>query len=957
MNVDIAQVQAAVQQLVIEHGEYAPLELLLATNRLGYEDYRAWREGRLETLDAVLTDGGREIRAWLEGAQSWADALGLAPEPAVHHGWEQRSGTVLVASVDAPVNSLLSTRFRHAREHDQLDLFLDSAQSAAVNGLLDALTVRDAGKARGALARLVRLNGDHRQRLQACSLVSSLEAPAPVGPERGLEQLERMERGWVPAASALLGARRRDFLAPLWRDIGQALELAPFDPDHPEQHATRAYREGLDWDRVRRSALAVPGYENEPALLARLAEADWRLHDRVKAIESWFALCHLAPEAFEALIEAADFPDWALRSAWRVALEQDPEHVFTPEWFPARMLLEEPGLAAKLAPRHSDDDPSRAFDAVMAVMAHPSPDGRGIELRRSLQAIHPGLLERFLANPGHRGSGQRDAARRAERRLVHHLSVGERQRVEIVRCLLQRPKLLVLDEPTSVLTPQAARSLFETLRVIAAEGCSLLYISHKLEEIRELCDNATILRAGAVAGTADPKTTSPAELAAPMVGSALPETHPEPARPDPAPRLEVRGLDAEAEDPFGTELTDVSLAVHAGEVVGIAGVSGNGQAELASLLSGERTLPAGDSVRLDGEPIARLDAGARRRRGLAFIPEDRLGRGVVPLMSLRENVILTAHGQGMVRGGMLRRSRADSYARRVIERFDVRCTGTGAIARALSGGNLQKFIVGREVELVPRVLVVSQPTWGLDVAAAAFIRQSLIDLSREGAAVLVISEELDELLEVCDRIAVLYRGRLSACRKPRRGERRGPGSHDGGRRWRRSGFGGRGGRALRCVRASGSRVRCGFSSNRGPPRRSRPRCSRPSPRSRSPSPSGLSSSSSSISIPSRPCTSSSSGRSAPPTASPNGCSRRRRSSSSDSDSRSVSGPTCGTSAPRGCSSPARSARAGSRSRSVRASTSGCFRSWRSPALRGAWPGRACPPCSRCGSTRTRSSSP
>ena len=355
-------------------------------------------------------------------------------------------------------------------------------------------------------------------------------------------------------------------------------------------------------------------------------------------------------------------------------------------------------------------------------------------------------------------------------RLLHHLSVGERQRVEIVRCLLQRPTLLVLDEPTSVLTPQAARSLFETLRVIAGEGCSLLYISHKLEEIRELCDTATILRAGAVAGSADPKTTSPAQFAAMMVGSALPETHREPARPDPAPRLEVRGLHAEAEDPFGTDLEDISLAVHAGEIVGIAGVSGNGQAELAVLLSGERTLPAtGDAIRLDGEPIARLDAGARRRRGLAFIPEDRLGRGVVPLMSLRENVILTAHARGdMVRGGMLRRARADAYARRVIDRFDVRCTGTGAIARALSGGNIQKFIVGREMELAPRVLVVSQPTWGLDVAAAAFIRQSLIDLSREGAAVLVISEELDELLEICDRIAVLYRGRLSEGRN--RGE-------------------------------------------------------------------------------------------------------------------------------------------------------------------------------------------
>ena len=397
MDVHTTEVQAAVQQLVVEHGEYAPLELLLATNRLGYEDYRAWRECRLETLDAVLRDGGRRARAWLEGAQSWAEALGLTPEPAVHHGWEESSGTVLVASVDPPLNALLSTRFRHAREHAQLDLFIDSAQTAAVNTLLDALNARDAGKAREALARLVRMERDHGQRFHACALISSLEAPAPADPERGLEQLERMEREWVPAASALLGARRRDFLAPLWRDIARALDPAPFDPDHPERHASRAYREGLDWERSRRSVLAVPGYETEPALLVRLAEACWRLRERVEAIESWFALCHLAPEAFERLLEAADFPDWALRSAWRVALEQDPECAMTPEWFPAWMLIEEPGLAAGLAPRHRDDAPSRAFDAVMALLAHPSPDERGMELRRSLQDIAPGLLERFLA--------------------------------------------------------------------------------------------------------------------------------------------------------------------------------------------------------------------------------------------------------------------------------------------------------------------------------------------------------------------------------------------------------------------------------------------------------------------------------------------------------------------------------------------------------------------------------
>ena len=392
-----AQVQAAVQQLLMEHGEYVPLELLLATNRLAYEDYRAWREGRLETLDAVLADGQRESCAWLEAAQSWACALALTAEPAVHHGWAENAGTGLVASIDPRLNALLSTRFRHIREHDQLDLFIDSAQTAAVNALVDALTARNVSEARGALERLVRINRDHGQRFHAAKLISALEASAPEGPEQGVDRLERMEREWVPAASVLLGARRRDFLAPLWRDIGRALDAAPFCPGNPERHASRAYREGLDWERMRRSVLAVPSYENEPVLLTRLAEAHLRLRDRARAIESWFALCRRAPETFEPLIEASDFPDWSLQHGWRVAHEHALEHEMTPAWFPVWMLLEEPGLAGVLAPRHTDDKPSRAFDLVIALLSDPDLDERGIELRRSLQKIHPGLLERFLA--------------------------------------------------------------------------------------------------------------------------------------------------------------------------------------------------------------------------------------------------------------------------------------------------------------------------------------------------------------------------------------------------------------------------------------------------------------------------------------------------------------------------------------------------------------------------------
>ena len=228
-------------------------------------------------------------------------------------------------------------------------------------------------------------------------MISALEAPAPEGPQRGVERVERMEREWIPAASALLGARRRDFLVPLWRDIGRALDPAPFDPGNPERHASGAYREGLDWECTQRSVLAVPGYESEPVLLARLAEAHWRLRDRAKAIELWFALCRLAPEAFERLIEASDFPDWSLKNTWRVAQEQALEHEMTPAWFPAWILLEEPGLARVLAPRRADDEPSRAFDLVIALLSHPDLDEHGIELRRSLQDIHPSLLERFLA--------------------------------------------------------------------------------------------------------------------------------------------------------------------------------------------------------------------------------------------------------------------------------------------------------------------------------------------------------------------------------------------------------------------------------------------------------------------------------------------------------------------------------------------------------------------------------
>jgi simple sugar transport system ATP-binding protein len=348
-------------------------------------------------------------------------------------------------------------------------------------------------------------------------------------------------------------------------------------------------------------------------------------------------------------------------------------------------------------------------------------------------------------------------------RLLHHLSVGERQRVEILRCLLQAPKLLILDEPTSVLTPQAARRLFAVLRMLAAEGRSLLYISHKLEEIRELCDRATVLRAGRVVGAARPKLESAAELARMMVGSVIPTVQRALAAPERMPRLEISDLSTRPADAFGTALQHISLAVHGGEIVGIAGVSGNGQGELLAVLGGDTTSRP-DAVALDGVAVGALGVAARRARGLAVVPEERLGRGAVPGMTLRDNGLLTGHGRGLLRRGLIDRAAAERFAGGIIDRFGVHCAGPASLASSLSGGNLQKFIIGREVSLAPRVLIVAQPTWGVDVAAAAFLRQSLIDLSRRGTAVLVLCEELDELFEICDRIAVIYQGRLSAAK-------------------------------------------------------------------------------------------------------------------------------------------------------------------------------------------------
>ncbi len=347
--------------------------------------------------------------------------------------------------------------------------------------------------------------------------------------------------------------------------------------------------------------------------------------------------------------------------------------------------------------------------------------------------------------------------------LVHSLSVGQRQRVELIRCLLQKPRLIIMDEPTSVLPPSGVLPLFETLRELAREGCAILFISHKLDEIRSLCQRATIMRAGKVVGGVDPTRETNETLARMMIGRELPHPTRVPARPGDSPAVEVRTLTCVPADPFGVVLRDVDLTLRPGEILGIAGVSGNGQKELASILSGETTLPAADRDRIliDGAACGHMNAGQRRALGLAFVPEERNGRGAVPEMSLVQNTLLTAHANGLVRRGFIDHKAARALASRCIADMDVRCPGAHAEARSLSGGNLQKFIVGREMKLKPKILVAAQPTWGVDVGAAAAIRQELIRLRDSGVALLVISDELEELFEVADRMQVIFRGRLS----------------------------------------------------------------------------------------------------------------------------------------------------------------------------------------------------
>jgi len=369
--------------------------------------------------------------------------------------------------------------------------------------------------------------------------------------------------------------------------------------------------------------------------------------------------------------------------------------------------------------------------------------------------VHPRRIERRVAELGERYRIAVDPRAR-----VWQLSLGEQQRVEILKALYREARILILDEPTAVLTPQEAESLFETLRVMAAEGRTVIFISHKLHEVKAVSDRVTVLRDGKTVDTVSTASATPRSLAALMVGRevSLAERVPRTGEVG-EPVLEVRDLWAPG-DRGGDALRGVDLVVRAGEIVAIAGVAGNGQRELAETVTGMRA-PSRGEVLVSNRNLRGGDARDAIGAGVAHVPEDRLHTGVAPSLSIASNVVLKSYrGNHISRGPLLKLRTIREHAAHLIHRYDVRGGGPDVPARQLSGGNLQKVVLAREFHGEPRVLVVASPTRGLDVAAIETVHRYLRDAAAAGVGVLLISEDLDEILALADRVAVMYEGAI-----------------------------------------------------------------------------------------------------------------------------------------------------------------------------------------------------
>ncbi|MFL5944714.1 MAG: ABC transporter ATP-binding protein, partial [Gaiellaceae bacterium] len=370
--------------------------------------------------------------------------------------------------------------------------------------------------------------------------------------------------------------------------------------------------------------------------------------------------------------------------------------------------------------------------------------------------VQPRAIERDVAELGRRYGIAVDPRAR-----IWQLSVGEQQRVEILKALYREARVLILDEPTAVLTPPESEALFETLRTMAAEGRTVIFISHKLHEVKAVADRVTVLRRGKSVATVDAADATPRSLAALMVGREVEIGRRDDDRtPSDEPVLEVDGLSAEG-DRGVAAVKDVTLRVCSGEIVALAGVAGNGQRELAETIVGMRPATAG-TIRVRGRTLRLGDPRKAIRAGIAYVPEDRLGTGVAPGLSVASNIVLKSYRHPPVsRGPLLRLGRIRERAQSVIKRYDVRTSGPDAPAWQLSGGNLQKVVLAREFSGAPGVLVAAAPTRGLDVAGIETVHDYLRDAARNGVGVLLISEDLDEILALADRVVVIYEGEVA----------------------------------------------------------------------------------------------------------------------------------------------------------------------------------------------------
>ncbi len=351
-------------------------------------------------------------------------------------------------------------------------------------------------------------------------------------------------------------------------------------------------------------------------------------------------------------------------------------------------------------------------------------------------------------------------------KLVNELSVGEKQRVEIIRCLMQNPDLLIMDEPTSVLTPQEIKNLFKILKRLATSGCSILYISHKLEEIIELADEVTILKSGKSIASIDAKKTTTNFLAETMVGKKITELKKTIKTKSKNIAFEVKNLNKPKDHEFGMSLTNINLQVNYGEILGVAGIAGNGQVELMQVLSGEIICEDNAQIFLDELPIGKSNINERRKLGIETIPEERTFHATVPNMTLCENTFLTYffkynNDKNLISNLLNNPQNSLDESKKIVKNNDVRCPEINPLASQLSGGNLQKFILGRSLANNPKVAIFSQPTWGVDIGAATAIRQKLLDLSQIGKAVILISQDLEEIFELSDKICVINTGVLS----------------------------------------------------------------------------------------------------------------------------------------------------------------------------------------------------